>query len=95
MDLEIEKPDFIEFGAALKTWRFYHMSALLFIGMFYGLFIASVYKTTAQGKDGLSDRVLTIAGAIGSVCNGSSRIMWATLQDKIGFKKVYFILLTL
>ena len=55
--------------------------------------MASVYKTTAQ--DFLSDHTLTLAGAIGSICNGSSRIFWATLQDKYGFRNVYFWLLVL
>ena len=69
------------------------MASLLFLGMFYGLYIASVYKTTAQNS--LSDLTLTFAGAIGSVCNGSSRIAWAALQDAIGFRRVYFLLLSL
>lgn len=72
-----EQPNFVEFNDALKTGRFWHMALLLFFGMFYGLYVASVYKTTAQNS--LSDLTLTIAGAIGSVCNGSSRIAWATL----------------
>ena len=72
-----QQPNFVEFKDALKTGRFWHMASLLFLGMFYGLYIASVYKTTAQNS--LSDLTLTIAGAIGSVCNGSSRIAWATL----------------
>lgn len=55
--------------------------------------MASVYKEVALNI--LSDDTLTIAGAIGSVCNGSSRIIWATLQDKYGFRKMYFILLCL
>lgn len=55
--------------------------------------MASVYKVVAQ--DTLSDRTLTIAGAIGSVCNGGSRIFWATLQDTYGFKKIYYYMLGL
>jgi nitrate/nitrite transporter NarK len=55
--------------------------------------VASVYKTFDQ--DNLSDKVLTIAGAMGSVCNGCSRILWAAFQDKYGFKKVYVVLLIL
>jgi OFA family oxalate/formate antiporter-like MFS transporter len=51
-----------------------------------------VYK--AIDIDVLSDQTLTIAGSIGFVFNGVSRIGWAALQDKWGFKKVYRILLT-
>jgi len=50
---------------------------MLFFGIFYGVYVASVYKTAVNGI--LGDHVLTLAGALGSVCNGSSRIMWATL----------------
>mmetsp|Transcript_7909 Transcript_7909/g.13268 ORF Transcript_7909/g.13268 Transcript_7909/m.13268 type:complete len:187 (-) Transcript_7909:178-738(-) len=50
----------------------------------------SVYKTVAVG---INDHALTFAGAIGSVCNGSSRIFWATIQDYLGFKFVYMMML--
>ena len=77
---------------AIHTRRFYHMGLLLFQGIFFGLFVASVYKNV--GLDGaISDKALTLAGSIGSVCNGSSRIFWASLQDKYGFKKIYASLL--
>jgi Na+/melibiose symporter-like transporter len=66
---------------------------MLLNGMFFGLFMASVYKEVALNI--LSDHTLTLAGALGSVCNGSSRIIWATLQDKYGFRRIYFILLCL
>jgi MFS-type transporter involved in bile tolerance (Atg22 family) len=69
------------------------MFTILALGSFYGLYVASVYKTINQVN--LSDKILTIAGALGSVCNGCSRIMWATLQDKFGFKKVYGVILVL
>ena len=63
------------------------MALMLFHGTFIGFYIASVYKVIAQGS--LSDRSLTIAGAIGSACNGTSRLVWGALQDKFGFKSVY------
>jgi len=67
------------------------MGFLLFFGIFYGIYVASVYKVSAQ--DVLEDHTLTLAGALGSICNGGSRIMWATIQDKYGFKRVYLVLL--
>ena len=54
--------------------------------------MASVFKFAAQGTI-TDDKYLTIAGAVGSVCNGSSRVIWASFQDKYGFKKVYLVLL--
>ena len=62
---------------AMKTRQFWHMFFMLLLGMFYPLYIASAYKFLAQ--DTLKDHVLTVAGSIGSVFNGSSRIFWATL----------------
>jgi MFS family permease len=67
------------------------MGLILFFGIFYGIYLASVYKPTAQ--DTLEDHTLTLAGALGSVCNGGSRIVWASIQDKYGFKRVYLVLL--
>jgi MFS family permease len=68
------------------------MFLLLFSGIFFGVYLASVYKTLAID---IEDSALTIAGAIGSVCNGGSRIIWATIQDYYGFKKVYLCLLVI
>jgi Na+/melibiose symporter-like transporter len=78
---------------SLRMARFYNIFVILVFGSFYGLYVAAVYKTFDQ--DNLSDKVLTVAGALGSVCNGCSRIMWASLQDKYGFKKVYGVILVL
>ena len=64
---------------------------MLFLGIFYGIYMAGVYKKTAQ--EDLSDNVLTLAGAIGSVCNGCSRYFWASLQDIFGFRRVYFVVM--
>lgn len=55
--------------------------------------MASVYKSFVKGK--IDDETLTIAGAIGSFINGSSRIFWATLQDHYGFKNVYLVMLVI
>lgn len=60
---------------------------MLAFGLFYPLYIASVYKSF--GSAYLSDETLTLAGALGSIGNGCSRVIWATLQDKYGFKPVY------
>lgn len=64
---------------------------MLFNGIFYGIYVAAVYKTTAQ--EYLNDHVLTIAGMFGSVCNGGGRIFWAGLQDRFGFKTIYLVIM--
>ena len=84
---------YITVKEALSTRRFWHMALMLLFGIYYGLMLVNIYKLAAQ--DVLSDKVLTIAGAVGSVCNGTSRIVWASFQDKYGFKKVYRCLLGL
>ena len=86
-----EEPIGIKEG--ILTWRAAHVSVLLLFGLFYPLYIASVYKPIAD--DVLSDSVLTAAGAIGGVCNGTSRLIWASLMDKYGFKPVYGCLMTI
>lgn len=67
------------------------MILILHIGVFYGVFVANIFKMAAQ--DSILDSTLTLAGALGAMFNGTSRIIWATLQDYWGFKKTYFILL--
>jgi hypothetical protein len=64
---------------------------MLYCGLFYGIFVATVYKSSASKI--LDDKTLTTAGMIGAACNGGSRIIWATLMDKYGFKKIYSVLL--
>ena len=61
----------------MKTWTFWNLTILLGFGQFYTLYMANVYKNIALGL--VSDKILTTAGAIGSVCNGLSRVMWTTL----------------
>jgi hypothetical protein len=56
--------------------------------------MASVYKTFGE-KEIDDDSFLTTVGSVGAVVNGLSRVFWSTLQDKIGFKKVYFLILTI
>ena len=54
------------------------MIIIIFFGIFFGLYLASVYKDVGTaGK--LDDSTLTTAGAIGAVCNGSSRFVWASI----------------
>ncbi len=61
----------------IKTGRFWHFTILLGVGIFYDLYMASVYKTIAE--DHIHDHTLTLAGSFGSICNGCSRIGWASL----------------
>jgi len=82
----------VTFSIAWRTFRFWHLFILFYSGVFYGTYINSVYKTIAVG---IKDSKLTLVGALGSVTNGCSRFFWATIQDKYGFKGIYFILLSI
>ena len=81
------------FKEGVRSRKCAHIALMLFLGIFYGIYIASVYKSMANGM--ISDFTLTVAGSLGSVCNGCSRIFWSMLQDKFGFRKVYFVVMTI
>ncbi len=66
---------------------------MFYSGMFYGLYVMSVYKTSSQMF--LSDQLLTIIGAIGAISNGLSRVITGALQDRYGFKKVHGIIMVI
>ena len=68
---------------------------MLFNGVFFGVYVAAVYKDVALNHGTIGDRELTIAGSIASFINGASRIMWASLLDKLGFRMIYMILLVI
>jgi len=89
----VEHEDDTSVRRALKMGRFWYLGLILFLGTFYGCYLISVYKALASTI--LRDDILTLAGSLGSAFNGTSRIMWGTLQDKFGFKKVYYCLLAL
>lgn len=77
---------------ALHSKRFMQICIMFFFGTFYGLYIASTYKTSADTSV-IPDSALTIAGSLGAVCNGGSRLLWASLLDKYRFKTVYAIIM--
>jgi len=87
----IERP--FEVRESVRTTRFLQMGTMFLAGPVFGFYVASVYKTSNQGM--LSDSILTVAGSLGAICNGSSRIIWGGLQDKYGFRKVYTTLMLL
>jgi len=68
----------VSINDALTSGKFWLISLILFNGLFFGLYMASVFKFAAQGTI-TDDKYLTLAGAVGSVCNGSSRVIWASL----------------
>lgn len=59
------------------------------------MYMASVFKSFGSVEGSIDDMTLTVAGSIGGACNGLSRVFWATLDDKFGFKKIYSIILVI
>ena len=83
----------VSFKEGLTHRKFYHLAIMLYCSTFYGMYMSSAYKNFGSKKGNIDDFTLTLAGAFGSICNGFSRIFWASLQDHHGFKKMYAILL--
>lgn len=80
------------FKEILRDIRTYQIWGLIICSSLYPLYIASNFKS--YGETGIDDdQFITIVGAVGAVFNGLSRGIWSTIQDKVGFKWVYFILL--
>ena len=82
----------ISIKEAYTSVRFKKICIMFMFGTFYGLYMASSYKIAAD-EDYIDDEHLTIAGSLGAVCNGGSRLMWATLLDKYRFNHVYGIIM--
>lgn len=75
----------------MTSARFYHIFMMMFFGVFFGLYMQSAYK--AVNQDNMSDHLLTVAGTVGSLCNGFSRVFWGTMQDWFGFRRTMSVLL--
>jgi hypothetical protein len=62
------------------------------LGTYFGFLVSGNYKTFGK-KYIHNDAYLTLIGAVGSMGNGFSRFVWATLLDKFDFKCLYTALL--
>jgi OFA family oxalate/formate antiporter-like MFS transporter len=80
------------FWDGMKEKQTFYIWWMAFLGCCYSMFMANVFKSYGD-KYIKNDVFVTTVGAAGAIWNGLSRPFWATLQDKYGFKKVYFILL--
>lgn len=68
----------INFREGIKHSRFWHLWIMLFCSAQYTMFMASSFKNFGI-EWGIEDYLLTTAGGIGGVCNGFSRMIWATI----------------
>lgn len=93
MEEEKQEDNAVEVQTAVCDIRFWHLGVMLFNGVFFGTYVASVYKGVALTY--VDDKTLTLAGSLGSFSNGASRLLWASLMDCWGFKRVYSCLIVL
>lgn len=73
--------------SCIRTVTFWQMFNMYYCGMFLCVYNSSVFKSNASGL--ISDHVLTLIASFGSVSNGISSLVMATIMDKISFKRVY------
>jgi hypothetical protein len=74
-----KQSEFLTVMEGVKTLRFWHLFVMLFCSTFYGMYMAAAYKNFGSVVGGIEDKTLTLAGSFGAVCNGLSRIFWASL----------------
>lgn len=78
---------------AITSKQFLLIWAMVVASATAGLNTASVYKTFAASSSALAgDGFQAFVGGLGALFNGSGRLFWGSLSDKIGFKNAYMIL---
>jgi len=81
---------------AVTSKQFALIWAMVVASATAGLNTASVYKTFAASSSALSgDGFQAFVGGLGALFNGSGRLFWGSLSDKIGFKNAYMFLTVL
>jgi OFA family oxalate/formate antiporter-like MFS transporter len=80
-------------GAALKTWQWHGLWAILFFNTLAGISIISQAAPLAQETTHVS--VVVAAGLVGiiSIANGAGRFLWAWCSDFIGRARVFQVML--
>jgi OFA family oxalate/formate antiporter-like MFS transporter len=79
-------------GAALKTWQWYGLWAILFLNTSAGISIISQAAPMAQETTHAS--AVAAAGLVGiiSIGNGAGRLLWAWFSDFIGRRRVFQVM---
>jgi len=80
-------------GAALGTWQWYCLWAILFLNSMAGISIISQASPLAQETTHVSP--VAAAGLVGiiSIANGAGRLLWAWFSDFIGRPRVFQVML--
>jgi len=81
-------------GKILKSLRFWHMLAMQLCSIFFGLYLASVWKPIASKEGVISETILTRTAVYASLANGLARFFWGYMTDILGFHLVVLINMT-
>ena len=65
------------------------MGFIMYTAIFYSYYVLAVFKNISN----VSDKKLTYVASTGAVINGCSRVFWAGLMDKFGFRIIYLSIL--
>ncbi len=84
-----------DLGAALKTWQWFALWALLFLNVTAGISIITEAAPMAKEIAGVSALVAAGLVSIISVGNAVGRFVWAWFSDAIGRKWVFFVMFLL
>ena len=93
MNLKSEKK-YIDFKEALLKSATWHVCFMVVISSIQGSFINQIFKSYGELKIP-DDAFITTVGTVASISNWVSRIFWANMQDKFGFKSMYMWLLSM
>lgn len=75
---------------ALSSSQFWLMWVMIICSATAGLNTVAIYKQFAATSVALrGDQYLALVGGIAALCNGSGRLLWGYLTDRIGFKSCY------
>lgn len=83
-----------DFKTAVTSLKFFHIWAMVFTASCHGMLIVNVYKGLGYAN-GFDDVYLSALGGVGAVMNGISKLVCASVQDKLGFRKVLGFVLIL
>jgi OFA family oxalate/formate antiporter-like MFS transporter len=81
-------------GAALRTWQWYGLWAILFLNTVAGISIISQAAPIAQEVTHVS--AVAAAGLVGiiSIANGAGRFIWSVTSDYLGRARVFLVMFT-
>mmetsp|Transcript_7864 Transcript_7864/g.11986 ORF Transcript_7864/g.11986 Transcript_7864/m.11986 type:complete len:484 (-) Transcript_7864:286-1737(-) len=83
-------------ATALKTRQFWTLWFMILFSAQSGINTVGVYKTFGSTFDNLnSDSFMSMLGGLGALFNGTGRLGWGALVDKIGFQKSFLVLTTI